>query len=61
MALLKLVIAGNWAALTVAPGIHPAAMAMVLDPAGRAALTLHVSTGVDQVQVGAVVLWPVID
>jgi len=61
VALLKLAIVGNWEDWTVAPGVHPAAMDMVLDPAGRAALTLHVSTGVDQVQVGAVVLWPVID
>lgn len=58
--MLELAIAGNWASLTVAPGVHPAAMDMVLAPTGRAALTLHFSTGEVQVQVGAVVLWPVI-
>ena len=58
--MLKLAFVGNWAALTVAPGTHPAAIDMVLAPEGRGALKTHFSTVVeDKVQVGAMVLWPV--
>ena len=60
VALLKLAFVGNWAELTVAPGTHPAASDMVLDPEGRRALKTHFSTVVeDKEQVGAVKLWPV--
>ena len=43
-ALLKLAFVGNWAELTVAPGIHPAASDMVVAPAGWSAAKLRFTT-----------------
>lgn len=63
--MLKLAITGNWAELTVVPGIHPAANDMTLAPAGKTALNVHFTTEAVALelteQVGATVLVPVID
>lgn len=58
--MLKFAIVGNWAELTVAPGVHPEASVMVVAPRGRGLLKTHLSTVLldCNVQVGAVVSLP---